>query len=91
MSSSFTKDGFSNWKKSEEKVRSHENSPDHQHYKIKILKCVVNVVRFLSIRGLAFRGNHEVFGVLDNSNYLGILELIAKFDPVLKDYIPFFF
>ena len=30
-STSFTKDGFSNWKKSEKKVRSHENSPDHQH------------------------------------------------------------
>ena len=112
-SSCFTKDGFSNWKKSEEKVRSHENSPDHQHcsmkwlnrsnnekrtdsdllgrieseekYWIEIWKRVVNVVRFLSIRGLAFRGNHEVFGVLDNVNYLGILELIAKYLSIIAD------
>ena len=93
-SSSITKDGFLTWKKSEGKVRSHENSPDHQHCSMKrlyrsieVLKRVADVVRFLSIRGLAFRGSHEVFGVLNNGNYLGILELIGKFDLVLKVHI----
>ena len=51
------------------------------------MKRVVDVVRFLSIRGLAFRGNHEVFGVLDNGTYLRISELMAKFDLVLKAHI----
>jgi len=53
-----------------------------ENYWIDILKRVVEAIRFLSTRG-----SHEVIGVKDNGNYLGILELIAKFDPVLKAHI----
>ncbi|XP_050066946.1 zinc finger MYM-type protein 1-like [Aphis gossypii] len=111
----FVKNGFSNWKKGDERISGHENSSVHQvctmkwlhrlnnktninkqltkqleveeNYWIDILKRVVEAIRFLSTRGLAFRGSHEVIGVTDNGNYLGILELIAKFDPVLKAHI----
>ena len=111
----FVKNGFSNWKKGDEKISGHENSSVHQvctmkwlhrlnnktninkqltkqlevekNYWIDILKRVVEAIRFLSTRGLAFRGGHEVIGVTDNGNYLGILELIAKFDPALKAHI----
>lgn len=113
--SNFVKNGFSNWKKSDEKISGHENSSVHQvctmkwlhrlnnktnikkqlmkqleieeGYWIDILKRVVEVIRFLSSRGLAFRGSHEVIGVTDSGNYLGVLELLAKFDPVLKAHI----
>ncbi|KAL4147812.1 hypothetical protein QTP88_002160 [Uroleucon formosanum] len=111
----FVKNGFSNWKKGDERISGHENSSVHQvctmkwlhrlnnktninkqltkqleveeNYWIDILKRVVEAIRFLLTRGLAFRGSHEVIGVTDNGNYLGILELIAKFDPVLKAHI----
>ncbi|XP_026819431.1 uncharacterized protein LOC113558118 [Rhopalosiphum maidis] len=93
----FVKDGFSNWKKGDERISGHENSSVHQvctmkwlhqeNYWIDILKRVFEAIRFLSTRGLAFRGSHEVIGVTDNSSYLGILELIAKFDPVLIAHI----
>ncbi|XP_060845918.1 zinc finger MYM-type protein 1-like [Rhopalosiphum padi] len=38
-------------------------------------------------RGLAFRGNSHNFGSKQNGNYLGCLELVAKFDPFLSAHI----
>ena len=45
------------------------------------------VIRFLSERGLAFRGSDETIGSPHNGNYLGIIELISKFDPFLEQHI----
>ncbi|XP_066590524.1 zinc finger MYM-type protein 1-like [Prorops nasuta] len=56
-------------------------------YWCQVLKRVVAVVRFLAERGLSFRGTHEVIGSSNNGNYLGILELLAEFDPFLKMHI----
>lgn len=51
------------------------------------LNRVVTVIKFLSSRGLAFRGENEVFGSNHNGNFLGSLELLAKFDPFLAKHI----
>ena len=45
-----------------------------------VLERVTETIRFMSERGLSFRGSDEVIGSRTNGNYLGILELIAKFD-----------
>jgi len=52
-----------------------------------VLKPVVETVKFLAERGLPFRGTDETFGSETNGNYLGILELIAKFDSFLCEHI----
>lgn len=111
----FVRDGFSNWKKGEEKISSHENSQDHKkcmmtyvlrmnkaksidkkmtelveneiNYWKEVLKRVVAVTCYLAERGLAFRGEKEVVGSSTNGNFLGLLELIAKFDPFLKNHL----
>ncbi|XP_008178729.1 zinc finger MYM-type protein 5-like [Acyrthosiphon pisum] len=44
---------------------------------------VISVIKFLTSRGLSLRGDNEVFGVTNNGNFLGILELISEFDPFL--------
>jgi len=54
---------------------------------IDVLKRVVTVVKFLCEQILSFRGDNEVFGVLNNGNYLGMLELISQFDLFLKEHI----
>ena len=55
-----------------------------------ILNRIVAVIRFLAGRGLAFRGHNEVIGSSSNGNYLGMLDLLTQFDPVLKQHIDTF-
>lgn len=52
-----------------------------------VLLRVVEVIKFLGSRGLAFRGHDEKLGSNHNGNYLGVIELLAKFDPFLKEHI----
>ncbi|XP_033212222.1 zinc finger MYM-type protein 1-like [Belonocnema kinseyi] len=58
-----------------------------REYWIKVLQRVVSVIKFLASRGLAFRGDDEVIGSQNNGNYLGILELIAEYDPFLSSHL----
>ena len=44
------------------------------------------MIKFLAERGHAFRGTDEVFDSPTNGNYLGILKVIAEFDPFLREY-----
>lgn len=60
---------------------------EEQLYWRNVLKRVVAVVCLLAERGLAFRGENETFESTNNGNYLGLLELIAKFDPFLSNHI----
>ena len=41
----------------------------------------------MSQRGLAFRGDDDLFGSPHNGNYMGVLELLSKFDPFLAEHI----
>lgn len=52
-----------------------------------VLQRVVSIIKFLAERGLAFRGSNEVFGSASNGNYLGIMELLAEYDPFLANHI----
>lgn len=52
-----------------------------------VVHRVIAVIQTLAERGLAFRGSDENFGSENNGNYLGLLELIAKFDPFLASHI----
>jgi len=47
-----------------------------------VLQRAVEVIKFLAERGLPFRGDDEVFGSGNNGNYMGVIELLAKFDPM---------
>lgn len=52
-----------------------------------VLLRVVEVIKFLASRGLPIRGHDERLGSNHNGNFLGVLELLAKFDPFLKEHI----
>ena len=58
-----------------------------QRYWTEVLRRVVTVIKFLAARGLAFRGDNELLGSVHNGNYLGTLEVIAHFDPFLKEHL----
>jgi hypothetical protein len=52
-----------------------------------VLIRIISVITFLTSRGLSLRGDNEVFGIINNGNFLSILEFISKFDPFLKSHI----
>jgi hypothetical protein len=41
----------------------------------------------LSERGFAFRGSSQRIGSIDNGNFLGIIELLSRYDPVLREHM----
>uniref|UniRef100_A0A452GQH4 DUF4371 domain-containing protein n=1 Tax=Gopherus agassizii TaxID=38772 RepID=A0A452GQH4_9SAUR len=49
-----------------------------------VVKRMVDVVIFLSKRNLAFRGSNEKRADPSNGNFLGLFELLAKYDNVLS-------
>jgi len=48
---------------------------------------LLQLSKFLAARGLAFRGENEMIGSNANGNYLGVLELLSKFDPFFAEHI----
>lgn len=56
-------------------------------YWTSVLERIVEVIKYLSERGLPFRGHDEIIGSKHKGNYLGALELIAKFDPFLSAHM----
>ena len=51
------------------------------------MERITAVICSLAERGLPFRGDNEGFGSPNNGNYLGLLDLVAKFDPFLLAHI----
>jgi hypothetical protein len=64
-----------------------EQIEEETKYWQKILHRVVETVRFLSVRALSIRGDNEIVGSTKNGNFLGIIELIGKFDPFIADHL----
>ena len=52
-----------------------------------VFERLVASVQFLAERNLAFRGSEEEIGNSHNGNFLGVIELLGKFDPVMQDHI----
>ncbi|CAH2256017.1 zinc finger MYM-type 1-like [Pelobates cultripes] len=52
-----------------------------------LLERLLDVTLFLASRNLAFRGSSQRIGDQHNGNFLGLLELIAHYDPVLQEHL----
>ena len=60
---------------------------EERHYWRRILKRLIDVLKFLAIHGLALRGTDEIIGSVHNGNYLGVIELLAKYDGLLASHV----
>uniref|UniRef100_A0A674JMD8 TTF-type domain-containing protein n=1 Tax=Terrapene triunguis TaxID=2587831 RepID=A0A674JMD8_9SAUR len=58
-----------------------------RNYWTDVLKRVVATIQFLATQGLPLSGTNETVGSFNNDNFLGCLELIAKYDPFLACHI----
>lgn len=52
-----------------------------------ILKRILDVVLTLGERGLSFQGESSMIGDTNNGNFLGIIELLSRYDPILQDHV----
>ena len=61
----------------------------HAKYWQQVFKRLVAIVQFLAERNLAFKRTEEKVGYesIHNGIFLGLVELFAKFDPVLEEHL----
>ena len=64
-----------------------ESQQAESNYWRAVLTRVIDVLIFLSGRGLALRGSDETIGSIHNGNFLGIVELLSKYDSFLAAHL----
>ena len=52
-----------------------------------MLKRLIDITLFLGERGLAFGGSSQGIGDSNNENFLGLIELLSHWDPILKEHV----
>ena len=52
-----------------------------------MLKRLIDVTLFLGERGLAFWGSLQRIGDSNNENFLGLIELLSYWEPILKEHV----
>ncbi|XP_065642673.1 uncharacterized protein LOC136074295 [Hydra vulgaris] len=52
-----------------------------------LFKRLLDVILFLAERGFAFRGVNHLIGDSNNRNFLGLLELLSHYDPLLEEHL----
>lgn len=53
----------------------------------RVMLRILSIVKTLARSNLAFRGDHEKVYEEKNGNFLGLVEMIAEFDPVMQEHI----
>ncbi|TYH00258.1 hypothetical protein ES288_A10G260000v1 [Gossypium darwinii] len=98
-STTFTHNGFSNWKKVHDGCNYLMNQAQHIDVSLDSkttqqisanrlrLKTSIDVVRWLSFQGCAFRGHDESSGSKNRGNFLELLSLLASYDEKVEDVL----
>jgi hypothetical protein len=64
--------------------RQLEKEKDHWR---KVLFRIVGIVKFLAKHNLAFRGSNSKLYDDSNGNFLGVVEMLIEFDPVIQEHV----
>ena len=69
-----------------DKALQDQINKDREHRR-QVFVRIVYVFSFLCKNNLAFRGSTEKIYEENNGNFLGIIEMIAEFDPIMKEHL----
>ncbi|XP_071689120.1 uncharacterized protein [Rutidosis leptorrhynchoides] len=69
-----------------EKVQ-YEQLMKERDYWMQVLLRIVGVVKFLAKHSLAFCGSKEKLYQKGNGNFLGLIEMLEEFDPIIKEHV----
>jgi hypothetical protein len=67
-------------------VAQRELEKEKEHWK-KVLLKIIMIVKFLTKHNLAFRGTNCKLYQDSNGNFLGLVEMVAEFDPVIQEHV----
>jgi len=69
-----------------DKVAQRELEKEKEHWR-KVLFRIIMIVKFLAKHNLAFRGTNCKLWQDSNGNFLGLVEMLAEFDPVIQEHV----
>ncbi|XP_050065711.1 zinc finger MYM-type protein 1-like [Aphis gossypii] len=59
---------------------------EHNHWK-NVLIRILSIIQFLATNNDSFRGSSDVLYTKNNGKFLGLIEMSAKFDPVILEHV----
>ncbi|CAN1177082.1 hypothetical protein LINPERPRIM_LOCUS37434 [Linum perenne] len=69
-----------------DKVAQKQFEKEKDHWK-KVLLRIISIVKFLATHNLAFRGTNEKLYEGGNGILLGLVEMLAEFDPSIQEHV----
>nr|XP_034593178.1 zinc finger MYM-type protein 1-like [Setaria viridis] len=69
-----------------DKVAHREIEKEKEHWR-KVLFRIILIAKFLAKHNLAFRGTNSKLYQDNNGNFLGMVEMMAEFDPVMQEHV----
>ncbi|XP_076920556.1 uncharacterized protein LOC143581729 [Bidens hawaiensis] len=86
-------DGYGDTKHVSDRLIDHELSFEHMRNMQRLfemrqrLNCNQTIDKFLAKNGLAFRGTNEKLYQKSDGNFLGLIEMLEEFDPIIKEHV----
>ena len=67
-------------------VAQRELEKEREHWR-KVLLRIILIVKFLAEHNIVFRGSNSRLYQDHNGNFLGLVQILAEFDPVIKEHV----
>lgn len=92
----YHRQAFVEWKEMERRMKMHGIDHDlccqieaEKDRWREVLKRVLEVIKLLSAQNLALRGHDETLDVANPGNFLAVLKLLSKYDPVMANHFTY--
>lgn len=69
-----------------DKVAQQELEKERERWR-KVLLKILLIVKFLAEHNIAFRGSNSRLYEDNNGNFLGLVQMLVEFDPVIKEHV----